>query len=116
MQFMEMREISVVVPIKDKEFSDEKEITELFKYVFDKSALVAAMHPPMKLKMEHLNNGEKVFTFTLAIRADDGGYEMRKRELALLVDGYSITEREYLRYKKFGDIESGAIIRKGMRK
>lgn len=116
MNFMEMREISVVVPVKDKEFSDEKEISELFKYVFDKSALVAAMHPPMKLKMEHLNNGEKVFTFTLAIRADDGGYEVRKRELTLLINGYRIVESEYLRYKKFGDIESGAIIRKGMRK
>ena len=41
---------------------------------------------------------------------------MRKRELELLIDGYDIAEREYLRYKKFGDIESGAIIRKGMRK
>ena len=41
MHFMEMREISVVIPVKDKEFSDDKEITELFKYVFDKSSLVA---------------------------------------------------------------------------
>ena len=75
-----------------------------------------SMHPPMNLKMAYVNNGDKIFTFTLAIRADDGGYEMRKRELEMLVDGFSIAEREYLRYKKFGDIESGAIIRKGLRK
>ena len=116
MHFMEMREISVVIPVKDKEFSDDKEITDLFKYVFDRSSLFAAMHPPMNLKMEHLNNGERIFTFTLAIRADDGGYEMRKRELEMLVDGFSIAEREYLRFKVFGNIESHAIMRKGMRK
>lgn len=116
MRFMEMREISVVVPVKDKEFSDDKEITDLFKYVFDKSSLVAAMHPPMKFKIEYANNGDKIFTFTLALRADDDGYEMRKRELEMLVDGFSIAEREYLRFRAFGNIESHAIIRKGMRK
>jgi len=113
---MEMREISVVVPVLDKQFSDDKEITELFKYVFEKSALYADMHPPMNLKMEHLNNGEKLFTFTLSLLSTDIHYEQRKQELELLIDGYNITERDYLRYKKFGDIESGAIIRKGMRK
>jgi hypothetical protein len=84
--------------------------------VFDRSSLVAAMHPPMNFKMEYVNNGDKVFTFTLVLRADDGGYEMRKRELEMLVDGFSIAEREYLRFRAFGNIESHAIIRKGMRK
>jgi len=115
MQFMEMREISVVVPVKDKEFFDEKEISELFKYVFDKSSLNNDMHPPMKLRMEHANNGDKVFTFTLSLRADDSNYEMRKRELEMLIDGYNIAEREYIRFKKFGNIESGALMRKGLR-
>lgn len=116
MHFMEMREISVVVPVKDKEFSDDKEISELFKDVFDRSSLFANIHPPMNFRMAHANNGDKIFTFTLAVRADDGGYEMRKRELEMLVDGFSIAEREYLRFKRFGNIESGAIIRKGLRK
>lgn len=116
MRFMEMREISVVIPVLDNEFSDDKEVAELFKYVFDKSALVASMHPPMKLSMEHdKSGGGKIFTFTLSLRADDGNYEMRKRELELLVDTYAINQREYIRFKKFGNIESGAIIRKGLR-
>lgn len=115
MKFMEMREISVVIPVKDKEFSDDKEISELFTYVFERSSLYGAMHPPMKLKLEHDNGGNKIFTFTLALRSDDGNYEMRKRELEMLVDGYCIAEREYIRFKKFGNIESGAIIRKGLR-
>jgi len=115
MQFMEMREISVIIPVHDKEFSDDKEIAELFKDVFDRSSLVASMHPPMKLKMEHLNNGDKVFSFSLSLRSDDGGYELRKRELEMLVDGFCIAERDYLRFKRFGNIESGALLRKGLR-
>jgi hypothetical protein len=112
---MEMREISVVIPVLDKEFSDDKEISELFTYVFEKSALYGDMHPPMKLKMEYDTGGNKIFTFTLSLRADDGQVEKRKRELEMLIDGYNIAERDYIRFKKFGNIESGAIIRKGLR-
>jgi hypothetical protein len=111
MQFMEIREVSVVVPVTQSGFCDDEEVIELFTYVFDKSELVKILHPPMRFKSEFINS-EKVFTFTLAIRANDKDYEFHKSNLELLVESYSIYEREYIRFKKFGNIESHMLMRK----
>jgi len=110
MEFMEVREISAIIPVTRSEFRDDKEVTELFTYVFDKSTINRTLHPQMRFKSEYMNS-EKVFTFTLVIRADDKNYECHKANLELLVESYTMYEREYIRFKKFGSIESGALIR-----
>lgn len=111
MDFNEIREISVIVPVSKQNFLDDKEVIELFTYVYEKSTLHVIGHFPLKFKPEFVN-GDKIFTFTLRMRADDKQYENRKHEVELLVDSYMIHEREYIRFRKFGDIECRALIRR----
>lgn len=111
MDFNEIREISVIVPVSKQEFKDDKEVAELFDYVYGKSSLHVISHFPLKFKPEFIN-GEKVFTFTVRMRADDKQYETRKHEVELLLDSYTMHEREYIRFKKFGNIESHMLMRK----
>jgi hypothetical protein len=111
MEFTEVREISVIVPVSQDGFYDDKEITELFAYVFNKSELVSRLHPPMRFRVECMCS-ERVFTFTLSVRANDGNYEFYKGLIELLIDSYGVHERDYLRFRKFGDIESHMLMRK----
>jgi len=113
MRFEEVRKISIVIPVLEDEFYDDKEITTLFTYVFERSILYKSFHPRNTFRIDYDNNGKKICTFMLEVRADDDHIAKRKQELELLVDTYDITEREYIRFKAFGDIESRALIRKG---
>lgn len=111
MKFDEIREISVIVPVNYNEFRDDKEVVELFEYVYEKSSLSVVSHFPLRFKPEYIQ-GQKVFTFTLRVNSDDKQYDARKGEIVLLLDSYAIHEREYIRFKKFGNIESHMLMRK----
>ena len=112
MKFEETRNISAVVQIQESKFSDDKEITELFKYVFEQSALFYSLHPPMNFKITYDNGGYRVCTFVLTLQEECEKYVDRLRELQKLLDDYDRIEVEYIKFKKFGDIETGALIRR----
>lgn len=113
-EFSEERVITVVIPVSETGFADYKEITELFDYVFEHSVIKHNYHP--KNTFERVFEcGKTVFKFTISLngsRLDDDFYNTRKSELTDLADAYKIIEDEYLRFKKFGDIESRMLIRR----
>jgi len=112
MKFDETRNISAVIPVRESEFVDDKEITELFKYVFERSELYRPLGKPMFFKIKYDNGGCRVCTFTLSLKVNDDTYDQRMQELELLVDDYDRVQEEYIRFKVFGNIESGSLIRR----
>jgi hypothetical protein len=111
MNFNEIREISVIVPVSSGEFGDDKEVIELFEYVYKKNSLYVISHFPLNFKPQFMND-EKVFVFTLRVREGDKLLESRKDEIELLINSYTIHEHEYIRFRKFGEIESHMLMRK----
>lgn len=112
MRFEEQRNIIIDIPVKYNSFSDNKEITELFKYVFERSELYCSSHPHNTFSIEYNNYGYMICKFTLTLDADDEFYAQRVADLKSLIGDYEAIEKEYLRFKVFGNIESGALIRR----
>jgi len=111
MKFDETRNISAVIPVRETKFADDKEITELFKYVFEQSELYDN-RLPMAFEIKCDNGGCRVCTFTLSLKANDDTYDQRMQELELLVDDYDRIQEEYIRFKAFGNIECESLIRR----
>jgi hypothetical protein len=113
MKFEETRNIITVVNVNNSKFSDTKEIAELFTYVFERSELYKSIHPRNTFNIEYDNGGYRVCKFILTLDADDEDfYAQRVADLKSLMDDYEAIEKEYLRFKVFGNIESGALIRR----
>jgi len=120
MKFDETRNISAVIPVRESEFVDDKEITELFNYVFERSELYNSLNAvytrscdkPTTFKITYDNGGCRVCTFTLSLKVNDDTYDQRMQELELLVDDYDRIQEEYIRFKAFGNIESESLIRR----
>lgn len=112
MTFDETRNISAVIRVNECKFSDDKEITELFKYVFERSELYKSIRPPMTFKIGYDSGGYRICTFVLTLQADDEKYGERVLELQKLVVDYDLVEEEYIKFKIFGNIESGALMRR----
>jgi hypothetical protein len=111
MNFKETREVVVTIPVARDGFYDNKEITELFNYVYDRSVLNVRSRFKNTFSIRYNNNGYLVCEFTISVNADDEHYDQRKFELKMLIFDYEIAEREYLRFRAFGQIESGRLIR-----
>jgi hypothetical protein len=111
MKFEETKVVSVDIPVTFDKFYDDKEITDLFTYVFEQSQLCNIRHPFMDFKVGY-EYGMRVSRFTMTLRADAPNYDSIKNEMEMLANEYHIFEVKYLRFKKFGNIESGAMIRR----
>jgi len=111
MKFEEMKIVSVNIPVTFDMFYDDKEALELFTYVFERSQLCNLRHPFMDFKIGY-EHGMKISRFTMTLNADTTEYDVIKNEMEMLVDDYHRYEVEYLRFRKFGNIESGAMIRR----
>jgi hypothetical protein len=109
--FEETREISINIPVLYDHFSDDKEITELFTYVFELCQLWENRHPYMGFKVGY-EFGKRVSKFTMTVRSDCEDYDVIKNEMEMLANDYHRYEIEYLRFKRFGNIESGALMRR----
>jgi hypothetical protein len=116
MRIDETHNISIIVPVSDF-LSDVKEITELFNYVFDKSILNGEFHPKNTFSVG-CELGMTTYRFVLSLRIsgnedeDRKMYEIRKSQLEMLIDDYARIESQYLQFRKFGNIESGFLIRR----
>jgi hypothetical protein len=111
MKFEETKVVTVDIPVTFDKFGDDKEILELFTYVFDQSQLYNLRHPHMDFKLG-FEYGHRVSKFTMTLSADTTEYDIIKSEMEMLVNEYHVFEAEYIKFKKFGNIESGAMIRR----
>jgi hypothetical protein len=109
----EVHELSVIIPVLREKFFDEKEITEIFAYAFDLSKIHNFAHYPNTFKKIY-ERGNEDYKFTISVDSHNAEtIPKRKEDLEELVEVYNTIEKEYLRFRKFGDIESGMLIRKG---
>jgi len=111
MPFKETKVVTIDILVTFDKFSDDKEVTDLFTYVFDQSSLCNLRHPPMDFKIGY-EYGMRVSKFTVTLDADTKDYDIIKDEMEMLANEYHTFEVEYLKFKKFGNIESGAMIRR----
>lgn len=111
MKFEETKVVTIDVPVTFDSFRDDKEIIELFTYVFEQSQLCNLRHPFMDFKVGYAY-GMRVSKFTMTLNADTEEYDIVKDEMEMLANEYHTFEVEYLKFKKFGNIESGAMIRR----
>jgi hypothetical protein len=109
--FEETRVISVNIPVTFDGFSDDKEATELFTYVFQLSKLWENRHPYMEFQIGFVC-GKRVSKFDMSIRSDSEDYDVIKSEMEMLANDYHRYELKYFEFKKFGNIESGALMRR----
>jgi hypothetical protein len=109
----EVHDLSVVIPVFGNKFNDDKEIGELFDYVYKLSKIHNFEHYPNTF-IKTFERGEDVFRFTISISENNAEtIPDRKKDLEELVEIYNKIEAEYFRFRKFGDIESRMLIRKG---
>lgn len=110
-EFEETRVISVNIPVTFDGFSDDKEATELFTYVFQLSKLWENRHPYMDFQIGFVS-GKRVSKFDMSVRSDCEDYDVIKNEIEILANDYHMYESKYFQFKKFGNIESGALMRR----
>jgi hypothetical protein len=118
LKIKETREIVITIPVTVEKnciklFHDNKEITELFNYVYERSLLNIPSHCKNTFSIRYDSNAYMICEFTLSLPMESGNteYEQRRSELEMLVNEYVVAEREYLRFKAFGQIETGVMIR-----
>jgi len=111
MIIVEDRVITINIPVKVGAFEDDKEIIDLFKDVFENSVLYKNYHT--KNTFYRIHEFAKIeYKFVITLHANDSDYDKRKSELIDLVHDYERVEEEYLRFKKYGCIETMGKIRK----
>lgn len=109
----EVHELSIVIPVIVDKFYDDKEISELFAYAFDNSRIHNIYHYPNTFKRIY-ERGDEPYKFTVAVESHNAETIPKvKKDLEELVDVYNQFERDYLRLRVFGDIESKMMIRRG---
>ena len=111
-ELKETKVIDVYIDVDCGYFIDDKEIAELFKYVYEQSPLYIVHNFENTFGMA-IYYGTRAGKFTLRLNEDQSCYyDERKNDVIHLIEDYKREEEIYLKFKKFGDIESRAMIRR----